>query len=137
MECDEDGALILVDSSVWIAYFRGTSNAQTDKLDQILGREPVAIGDLMLAEVLQGFTSDRDFQMARNLLASVDVVDLCGEEIAIQAAKNYRALRKVGHTVRKTIDAIIATKCIESGYELLHNDHDFVPFANHLNLRVR
>jgi predicted nucleic acid-binding protein len=128
--------LILVDSSVWIDYFKGTITAQTEKLDRLLGHEPLAIGDLILTEVLQGFDSERDFNDARRMLTSLMVVELGGREIAIQAAKNFRALRRFGVTVRKTIDSVIATRCIEDGYDLLHNDRDFDPFAEHLGLRV-
>lgn len=128
--------MILVDSSVWIDYFRGTVTAQTDGLDRLLGQEPLAIGDLILAEVLQGIEGDRDFQDAQQMLTSLTVVELGGERIAIQAAKNVRALRKAGVTIRKTIDAVIATWCIESGLDLLHNDRDFDSFAKHLGLRV-
>jgi predicted nucleic acid-binding protein len=128
--------LILVDSSVWIDYFKGTITAQTELLDRLLGREPLAIGDLMLTEVLQGFADERAFNEARKMLTSLIVVDLCGLKIAIQAAKNFGALRKHGVTVRKTIDTVIATRCIESGYVLLHNDRDFDAFVKHLGLRV-
>lgn len=128
--------MILVDSSVWIDYFRGSVTEQTDKLDQLLGSEPVAIGDLILAEVLQGFTDQRDFNTARTMLTALTVVELCGQEVAIQAARNFRLLRNRGVTVRKTIDAVIATRCIESGYDLLHSDRDFDPFVKHLGLRV-
>ncbi|MFG6446841.1 PIN domain nuclease [Roseateles sp. BYS180W] len=127
--------MILVDSSVWIDYFRGAATAQTEKLDSLLGREPLAIGDLILAEVLQGFASDREFNQARKLLDALEVVELGGKDIAIQAAKNFRLLRARGVTVRKTIDTIIATRCIESGYTLLHADRDFEPFVQHLGLR--
>ena len=133
---DEERHLILVDSSVWIDYFKGTITAQTERLDALLGHEPLAIGDLILTEVLQGFDNDRDFNEARRMLTSLTVVELGGQEIAIQAAKNSRALRRLGVTVRKTIDALIATRCIESGYDLLHSDRDFDPFAKHLSLRV-
>jgi predicted nucleic acid-binding protein len=128
--------LILVDSSVWIDYFKGTITPQTERLDSLLGRELVAIGDLILTEVLQGFADERDFDEARRMLTSFTVVELGGQEIAIQAAKNFRTLRKLGVTIRKTIDTVIATRCIESGYDLLHNDRDFDPFARHLGLRV-
>ena len=129
--------MILVDSSVWIDYFRGTMTAQTEILDAVLGQEPLAIGDLILTEVLQGFrNTERDFNDARKMLTALTVVELGGEKIAIQAAKNFRALRKLGVTVRKTIDTVIATRCIESGYDLLHNDRDFDPFARHLGLAV-
>jgi hypothetical protein len=125
-----------VDSSVWIDYFNGIAVRQTDKLDQLLTREPLAIGDLILTEVLQGFASEREFADARRLLTSLTVVNLAGQEIAIQAARNFRSLRKLGVTIRRTIDCIIATRCIESEYQLLHNDRDFEPFAKHLGLRV-
>lgn len=128
--------MILVDSSVWIDYFNGAITKQTGKLDSLLGREPLAIGDLILTEVLQGFADEREFNQARQMLTSLMVVELGGLEIAIQAAKNFRALRRLGLTVRKTIDTVIATRCIESAYELLHSDRDFDPFAKHLGLRV-
>jgi predicted nucleic acid-binding protein len=121
---------------VWIDYFNGVATPQADKLDGLLGREPLAIGDLILTEVLQGFTDDRDFVKARRLLTSLTIVQISGPEIAIVAAQNFRYLRKRGVTVRKTIDAMIATRCIESGYDLLHGDRDFEPFVQHLGLRV-
>ena len=127
--------MILVDSSVWIDYFRGTATPQTDNLDALLGNEPIATGDLILTEVLQGFVSDRDFNQARRLMTSLVIVELAGESIAIQAAKNFRVLRSLGVTVRKTIDTIIATCCIENGLSLLYSDRDFDPFVRYLGLR--
>jgi predicted nucleic acid-binding protein len=100
--------LILVDSSVWIDYFKGTVTAQTEKLDKLLDQELLAIGDLILTEVLQGFADERDFNKARKMLTSLMVVEMGGLEIAVQAARNFRALRKLGVTVRKTIDTVIA-----------------------------
>ena len=126
--------MILVDSSVWIDYFRGAATPQTDKLDALLGTEPVATGDLILTEVLQGFVSDRDFNQARKLLDSLDIINPGGRDIAIQAARNFRVLRGLGVTVRKTIDTIIATRCIESRLTLLYSDRDFDPFVTHLGL---
>lgn len=126
--------MILVDSSVWIDYFRGATTPQAEKLDALLGTEPVAIGDLILTEVLQGFVSDRDFNQARKLLDSLDIIDLGGRDIAIQAARNFRVLRGLGVTARKTIDTIIATRCIESRLALLYSDKDFDPFVTHLGL---
>jgi predicted nucleic acid-binding protein len=128
--------LILVDSSVWIDYFRGSITPQTDKLDQLLGKQPLAIGDLILTEVLQGFTDERAFNQTKEMLTALTVVELGGLGVAVQAARNFRALRRLGVTVRKTIDAVIATRCIESGYDLLHSDRDFDPFVKHLGLRV-
>ncbi|SPE29762.1 Ribonuclease VapC [Candidatus Sulfopaludibacter sp. SbA3] len=128
--------MILVDSSVWIDYFRGAVTTQTEKLDSLLCHDPLAIGDLILTEVLQGIDNEKDFNKVRLLLTSLTVVELGGQEIAIQAARNFRALRKRGATVRRTIDSVIATRCIESGYELLHNDRDFEPFVKYLGLRI-
>ena len=125
-----------MDSSVWIDFFHGVVTEQTETLDRLLARQPLAIGDLILTELLQGFAADRDFQQAQKTLAPLTVVDLGGREIAIRAARNFRTLRKLGVTVRKTIDTVIATRCIESGYELLHSDRDFDPFVKHLGLRV-
>jgi hypothetical protein len=127
--------MILVDSSVWIDYLRGTTTPQAEKLDSLLGIEPIATGDLILTEVLQGFAGDRDFNEAKRLMTSLVIVDLAGQNIAIQAAKNFRVLRSHGITVRKTIDTVIATRCIESEYSLLYSDRDFDPFVEHLGLR--
>ncbi len=128
--------MILVDSTVWIDYFNNLSTPQTEKLNSLLDVEPLFIGDIILTEVLQGFRKDQDFQEAKRLLTALDVVDLGGQEIAIQAARNYRILRTYGVTIRKTIDSIIATRCIENGYDLLHNDRDFDPFEKYLGLIV-
>lgn len=127
--------MILIDSSVWIDYFRGTVTAETDWLDSPLGTRPLATGDLILTEVLQGFASDCEFDRARRLPSSLELVQLGGQEVAIKAARNFRALRAVGVTVRKTIDTIIATRCMESGIALLYSDRDFDPFVEHLGLR--
>lgn len=127
--------MILVDSSVWIDYFRGTITPQSEKLDSLLGVVPIATGDLILTEVLQGFTSERDFNQARTLMTTLTIVDLGGQDVAIQAARNFRSLRALGITVRKTIDTVIATRCIESDLELLYSDKDFDPFVQHLGLR--
>jgi len=127
--------LILVDSSVWIDYFRGVSTPESERLDVLLGSEPVAIGDLILAEMLQGFAVEREFNQARRLLTGLHVRTLGGREIAIQAARNSRALRARGVTVRKTIDSVIATHCIEHDVALLYSDRDFDPFVEHLGLR--
>lgn len=128
--------MILVDSSVWIDYFRGVASPEADELDRLLGQEPLAIGDLILTEVLQGFRNDKQFRDAHTLLRSLDLVILGGEDVAVRAAQNYRRLRARGITARKTIDTVIATRCIVSGYTLLHNDRDFDPFEKHLGLRV-
>ena len=128
--------MILVDSSVWIDYFRGEATPQAEMLDALLGNEPLVVGDLILAEVLQGFQGERDFNQAKQLLMSFEMVEIVGRDVAIQAARNFRTLRGHGVTVRKTIDTLIATRCINSGLILLHSDKDFDPFVTHLGLRV-
>lgn len=127
--------MILVDSSVWVDYFNGNPTPENDFLDSLLGAEPVAIGDLILAEVLQGFRSDADYETARDMLASLTIYDLLGASLAIKTAENYRLLRKRGITVRKTADTIIATFCIERRTPLLYSDRDFDPFVKHLGLK--
>ena len=127
--------MILVDSSVWIDYLKGARNPQSDRLDALLGSEPLAIGDLNLAEVLQGCDADEDFNRVQDLLGSLNVVELGGKNIAVQAAKNFRILRAKGVTIRQTIDTIIATRCISDGLSLLYRDKDFDPFVRYLGLR--
>ena len=127
--------MILVDSNVWIDYFRGIQSSQADRLHALLGNEPIATGDLVLTEVLQAFRSAKDFNQGKKLLTSLPIIELVGREIAIQAANNFRALRLLGITVRKTIDTLIATSCIEKGLALLYSDKDFDPFVEHLGLQ--
>jgi len=128
--------MLLVDSSVWIDYFNGKPTAQTDTLDDFLGKELITVGDLMLAEVLQGFRSDRHYRKARSFLLSLDLVNMLDTSITLQSAENYRKLLRIGATVRKTTDCIIATWCIENGLPLLHCDKDFQPFHDHLGLET-
>ena len=121
--------MTLVDSSVWINFCRGNDTPQVERLDALFAQERIVVGDLILTEVLQGFRTEQDFNLARRTtLETFEIVDLGGADIALQAAKNFRALRRLGFTVRRTIDTIIATKCIEAGFGLLHADRDFDPF---------
>ena len=128
--------MIFLDSTVLIDYFNGRNNWQVEVLDSILGKELVVIGDYVLTEVLQGFRSDKEFQKAKTILLSFPCFDIGGKEMALQSAKNYRYLRKKGVTVRKTIDSMIATFCIENKLTLLHNDKDFEPFSKYLKLKI-
>jgi hypothetical protein len=128
--------LILVDSSVWIDYFGASDSPQVALLDSMLGRTPLAVGDLIAAEVLQGVREEREFDWVKSVFDSFTHVDLCDYDLAIKASENYRTLRAKGITVRKTIDTLIATRCIEDGLSLLHSDRDFLPFAVHLGLRL-
>jgi predicted nucleic acid-binding protein len=105
------------------------------RLDGILGREPIVIGDIVLTEVLQGFRRDADFRKARELFSAFEVENVLNTARAVRAAENHRSLRRRGITVRKIIDTLIATCCIDEGYWLLHADRDFEPFVRHLGLR--
>lgn len=128
--------MILVDSSVWIDYFRSAETPQVALLDSLFGRSPLAVGDLIAAEVLQGVQDEREFKLVKRTLDAFDHVDLGGYDLAVKASENYRVLRARGITIRKTIDTIIATRCIEDGLSLLHSDRDFLPFATHLGLKM-
>jgi predicted nucleic acid-binding protein len=127
--------VIFVDSSVWIDYFRGAPTGESDRLHELLGEEELAVGDLVLAEVLQGFDADRDFQAALALFDTLALVEIGGRDIALEAARNFRRLRAKGVTVRKTVDTLIATWCIKHQVPLLSSGRDFEPFAEHLGLR--
>ena len=128
--------MILVDSSVWIDYFRSADTPQVALLDSFLGRSPLAVGDLIAAEVLQGVHDEREFKWVKKTLDAFEPIDLAGYELAVKASDNYRSLRAMGITIRKTIGTLIATRCIEDGLTLLHADRDFLPFAQHLGLKV-
>lgn len=127
--------MIFVDSSVWIAYFNGIDSEPTKRLDAALDTTRIVVGDLVLTEVLQGFHADRDFRRARALMLHLDVRSVLNPALALRAAEHYRFLRKRGVTVRKTIDTVIATYCIEENLPLLHDDKDFLPFEQHLGLQ--
>ena len=128
--------MILVDSSVWIDYFNGRKTWQTDLLEKLLSDVPIIIGDLILAEILQGFRSDNDYKTAKSFLSDLPFREMGGYQVAVQSAQNYRTLRKKGVTVRKTIDVIIGTYCILEGLPLLHDDRDFEPMESHLSLKI-
>jgi predicted nucleic acid-binding protein len=128
--------MIIVDTSVWIDYFNERPTPATSLLDSLLGRERLAIGDLILAELLQGFRSDLDFRRALDFLSALEFQTMVGREVAIDSARNYRSLRARGVSVRKTIDVIIGTFCINSGHQLLHADRDFEPMERYLGLSV-
>ena len=127
--------MILVDSSVWIDYFNGIETPETNKLDGLLGVQPVCTGDLILVEVLQGFRKDQDYQSAKTMFCSLTIHALLGAALSFKSAENFRTLRKQGITFRKTIDTIIATFCIENEFALLHSDKDFYSFHQYLGLK--
>jgi predicted nucleic acid-binding protein len=129
--------MIVADTSVWIDYVRGIDAPHTNLLDYELDHSRIVTGDLIIAEFLQGFRNEEDYQKAQQIMESLEYHDFVGKDIALRAARNYRKLRKSGTTVRKTIDVIIATFCIENDFDLLHNDRDFDPMERLLGLRVR
>lgn len=127
--------MILVDTSVWIDYLNGVENPHTDALDAGIVDGIVAMGDLIFLEILQGIRDDREYEITRRSLETLDQYEMLGTARAGKCAENFRALRKQGITIRKTADVIIATFCIERQMPLLFADRDFVPFVDHLGLR--
>lgn len=128
--------MVIVDSSVWIDAFNGRHSPHTRWLGNALSRGGIGLTSLILCEVLRGFRSDQEFELARNGLLILPVFEELPGGLAIMAAKNFRALQKRGITVRKTIDCLIATFCIQEAHQLLHNDNDFQGFEDFLGLQV-
>jgi hypothetical protein len=127
--------MILADTSIWIDYFNGLVSQETDLLDSALSDGTIAMGDLIFLEILQGFRNDKEFNRAKRTLATLDQCELFGTHMVDKCAYNYRFLRKKGITIRKTIDLIIATFCLENKIRLLFSDKDYVPFVDFLNLK--
>lgn len=128
--------MLLVDSTIWIDYFNGRATPHTDYLHQVLSQRLILVGDIILAEVLQGFRLDQEFDLARQHLTRFSQVSMLNPMLAVESAIHYRALRKQGITIRKTVNCFIATYCITNDCELLHDDRDFEPFERHLGLGV-
>ncbi|MGC2111862.1 MAG: PIN domain nuclease [Candidatus Korobacteraceae bacterium] len=128
--------MVIVDTTVWIDYFRGTDNRQTRWISREVGWQALGLTDIILCEVLQGIRSDAAFAGIRQDLERFHIFDGGGSELAVAAAQNYRRLRQVGYTVRSTVDCLIATFCLEGGHSLLHSDRDFDPFEKYLALTV-
>jgi predicted nucleic acid-binding protein len=128
--------MVIVDTSVLVDYVNATINPQTDWIDQKLGVESMGLTDLILCELLQGIRSDSDIPLVLRELSNFEIFDTGGEQLAITSALNYRSLRALGYTVRKTIDCVVATFCIREGHYLLHRDRDFDVFEQHPGLRV-
>jgi predicted nucleic acid-binding protein len=126
--------LIVVDKSVWIDFLNGRNAPHVRRLRELLGTDELIVGDLMLCEALQGLDSERTALEVEALLRRFEIVPMAGDAIAVAAARNFRSLRRRGFTIRKTIDLLIGTWCIENGIPLLHNDSDFHPMARHLGL---
>jgi predicted nucleic acid-binding protein len=127
--------VIVVDSSVWIDYFNGTDSASAERLDGLLGVTRLAVGDIILTEVLQGFRDDAQYKLAKEAMILLPVFEMLGQAMVIRSAENYRFLRARGITIRKTLDVVIATYCIEHDHSLLFEDKDYLPFVRHLGLK--
>jgi predicted nucleic acid-binding protein len=128
--------VILVDSSVWIDHFRNVESDAVRRLRRLIREEPLLIGDLILCEILQGFNSEAQARLVQRSFSRFEAVALSDPDLAAIAAANYRQLRRSGITIRKTIDLIIGTFCIERGHALLHSDRDFEPMERFLGLRT-
>lgn len=127
--------MVLVDASVWIDYFNGVPTPETDRLDALLGQDVVATGDLILVEVLQGIRNDSDFRAVKQALSEFPSFDLLGRERADRVAMRYRRLRRNGVTIRKPVDVVIASFCVDEGIRLLFSDRDFLPMVKYLGLK--
>lgn len=127
--------MILVDSSVWIDFFGGADTPQVERLVTLIGSGEVVLGDLIVTEILQGCDTHREFEAVRQRIEHFPVIEIVGLSAALQAARNYRSLRARGVTIRKTIDTLIATRCIIDNIALLYRDRDFDPFVEHLGLK--
>ena len=126
--------MIVVDSSVWIDFLNGRRAPHVRQLRAMLGTDEIIVGDLMLCEVLQGLASERAARDVEALLRRFEIVSMAGDAIAVAGARNFRFLRQRGITIRRTIDLLIGTWCIENRVPLLHNDSDFRPMARYLGL---
>ena len=128
--------MVIVDSTVWVDYFNGQHNPETDWLDARLDQERLGLTTIILAEVLQGIRDERRAADVQKALLKLEVFEAASTELAVDAARNYRTLRGHGRTVRKTIDVLIATFCLREGHSLLHRDRDFDLFEEWLGLSV-
>jgi len=128
--------MVIVDTTVWIDYWDGTSTPEAEWLDAELDRQRLGVTDIIVCELLQGVRDEAEATAVERELAKFEVFNTGGLDLAKAAAQNYRVLRGRGHTVRKTIDCLIATFCLRDGHSLLHRDRDFDAFENLLSLSV-
>jgi len=128
--------MIFVDSSVWVDFYRADRTPEMLRLRELIAdrSDEIVIGDLVLLEVLQGYADERRARIVEADLTAFEMISMCNPAVALAAAQHYRHLRGIGATIRKTIDTIIATRCIMDGHALLHRDRDFRPFVEHLGL---
>ncbi len=127
---------VLVDSSVWIDYFNGAATPRTDYLDGILGRAPLAVADLIVMEVLQGFTDEQEWETARAALRKFKTYVLNDSELVSQSTVHQRLLRTKGAPLPGAVECLVATFCIRHNIALLHADPGFEPFERYLGLKL-
>lgn len=128
--------MTLIDTSVWIDFLNGHQTPQTSSLLQLMDAGEVLLGDLIVTEVFQGIRHKKDLSRANELFSLYPCVSLASCESALTAAQHYRKLRKRGATVRKTMDILIASYCIEQKIPLLFADRDFLPLAEYCGLKA-
>lgn len=128
--------MVIIDTTVWIDYLRGVSNKETNYLDREVARQRFGLTDLILCEILQGISDEKSLTRVLQELRNFELFGTGGADLAIEAARNFRRLRQHGHTVRKTIDCLIATFCLQHRHSLLHRDRDFDHFEELLGLTV-
>ena len=128
--------MVVVDTTVWVDYLNGITTPQVEWLDRESERQRLGLLDLTACEVLQGVSSEASAAQVLRALRRFEICDTGGIALAEAAARNYRRLRARGRTVRKTIDCLIATFCLEHSHTLLHRDRDFDPFEDVLGLQV-
>lgn len=127
--------MIVVDSGVWVDYFTGNKTDEATTLNNLLGKRPIGTSELIYAEVLQGFKSDQDFDIAKKLFSLLTELDMVNPIIAVKSAVYSRHLKDIGISIRNTMDIMIATFCIENKYPLLYTSKNFKHFERHLKLQ--
>jgi predicted nucleic acid-binding protein len=129
--------VIVVDTSVWIDVLNDTPAPQAQRCVQLIeSGQPVALTDVILTEVLQGLRSDREAALVERHLRAFPILRLEDLDDFVLAARLYRAARRAGVTIRKTLDCLIAAPCVRTGAPLLHADEDFDRLATCTPLRI-
>ena len=127
--------MVVIDTSAWIEFLNDTGHEIVGVLEYALDNELVCLGNLVYCEVLQGIKNKRELNRVKSLFSTLQRDAVGGFDICERAAENYKFLRSAGVTVRKTIDIIIGTFCLENSHEIIHNDSDFKHMEEHLGLK--
>ncbi|MGI8518671.1 MAG: type II toxin-antitoxin system VapC family toxin [Acidimicrobiia bacterium] len=129
--------MTIVDTSVWIDFFRGADSRQVERLVGLIeSDEGVGITDVILAELLQGMTSVAAATSLDRQMSHFDVFELGSLDDFRRAAYLYRQARRRGQTIRRTLDCLIASVCIRESLPILHSDSDFDRLAVSTDLRI-